>query len=88
VSSVDDQRLRYLTAAEGEAVEEFLARLRERRGDRVIHVMLFASQVGGDFEEESDIDLPVVDDGDWRFRDEVALKGQAGERLQRLRRVW
>ena len=73
---MDDQRLRYLTAVEREAVEEFLARLRERYGDRVVHVVLFGSKAQGGFDEESDIDLlVVVEEGDWHFRREVSVIG-------------
>jgi len=66
--------LSYLTSREKAALSEFVARLRARYADKVILVVLFGSKVRGDFDEESDLDVfVVVKDGDWRFRDEVAL---------------
>jgi predicted nucleotidyltransferase len=66
--------LRHLTEQEKAALSEFLARLQEKYADDVVLVVLFGSKVRGDFDEESDLDvLVVVRDGDWRFRDEVAL---------------
>ena len=66
--------LRHLTDREKAALSEFVARLRERYADEVMLVVLFGSKVRGDFDEESDVDvLVVVQNGDWRFRDEVAL---------------
>ena len=66
--------LSYLTSREKAALSEFVARLRARYADEVMLVVLFGSKVRGDFDEESDVDvLVVVKNGDWRFRDEVAL---------------
>ena len=66
--------LSYLTSREKAALSEFVARLRARYADEVMLVVLFGSKVRGDFDEESDVDvLVVVQNGDWRFRDEVAL---------------
>ena len=66
--------LSYLTSREKAALSEFVARLRARYADKVMLVVLFGSKVRGDFDEESDLDvLVVVQNGDWRFRDEVAL---------------
>ena len=66
--------LRHLTNREKAALSEFVARLRERYADEVVLVTLFGSKVRGDFDEESDLDvLVVLKNGDWRFRDEVAL---------------
>jgi len=65
--------LRYLTESERAALEEFVARLRERYAEEVVHVILFGSKVRGDFDEESDLDLlVVVKSGDWRFHDQVS----------------
>ena len=67
-------RLRHLNSREKAAISEFVARLREKYADEVMLVVLFGSKVRGDFDEESDLDvLVVVQNGDWRFRDEVAL---------------
>ena len=66
--------LRHLTSQEKAALSEFIARLQDEYADKVMLVVLFGSKVRGDFDEESDLDvLVVVKDGDWRFRDEVAL---------------
>ena len=66
--------LRYLTSREKAALSEFVARLRARYADEIVLVTLFGSKVRGDFDEESDVDvLVVVQNGDWRFQDEVAL---------------
>lgn len=66
--------LGHLTSREKAALSEFVARLRARYADQVVLVTLFGSKVRGDFDEESDLDvLVVVQNGDWRFRDEVAL---------------
>ena len=66
--------LRHLNSREKAALSEFVARLRERYADEIVLVTLFGSKVRGDFDEESDVDvLVVVQNGDWSFRDEVAL---------------
>ena len=71
---MSDDNLRYLTSGEKAALSEFVARLRARYADEVMLVVLFGSKVRGDFDEESDVDvLVVVQNGDWRFRDTVAL---------------
>ena len=51
-----------------------MAGLREQHGHRLVRVVLFGSRARGEGDAESDLDvLVVVDDGDWRFRDVVAL---------------
>ena len=56
----DHPRLRHLTPQEREVLAEFLSRLHERCGDRIVHVWLFGSKVRGDSDEESDVDLLIV----------------------------
>ena len=68
--------LRYLTEPEKAALSEFVARLRERYADEVLLVMLFGSKVRGDFDEESDLDVLVVVEGDgWLFHREISFIG-------------
>ena len=62
-----DDNLRYLTGREKAALSEFIARLQEKYADEVMLVVLFGSKVRGDFDEESDLDLLVVVEGDDRW---------------------
>ncbi len=64
---MSDDSLRYLTGREKAALSEFVARLRERYADQVVLVTLFGSKVRGDFDEESDLDVLVVVEGDDRW---------------------
>jgi predicted nucleotidyltransferase len=74
MSEMDKKQLAHLTQNEQAALVAFVARLREQYGDRVAHVVLFGSRARGEGDAESDLDvLVVLDDGDWRFRDAVAL---------------
>lgn len=59
--------LSYLNGQEKAALSEFVARLREKYADDVVLVMLFGSKVRGDFDEESDLDVLVVVEGDDRW---------------------
>jgi predicted nucleotidyltransferase len=59
--------LRHLTGQEKAALSEFVARLREKYADEVMLVVLFGSKVRGDFDEESDLDVLVVVEGDDRW---------------------
>jgi predicted nucleotidyltransferase len=71
-----DDSLRYLTSGEKAALSEFVARLREKYADEVMLVMLFGSKVRGDFDEESDLDVLVVVEGDgWRFHRDISFIG-------------
>jgi len=66
------EELTQLRAAERAALSDYLARLRARFGERVLGVVLFGSRARGEGDAESDLDvLIVVDDGDWRFHDEI-----------------
>ena len=68
------QALGGLKSNERAALEAFVAGLREQHGHRLVRVVLFGSRARGEGDAESDLDvLVVVDDGDWRFRDVVAL---------------
>ena len=74
ISPTDLRRLCHLTRNEWAALDTFVARLREQYGDRVVRVVLFGSKARGDYDAESDLDLLVVlNGGDWRLRDAVAL---------------
>ncbi|MGH9204311.1 MAG: nucleotidyltransferase domain-containing protein [Vicinamibacterales bacterium] len=69
-----DERLHHLSNNERAALDAFVSRLREQYGDQVVRVVLFDSKARGDGDAESDLDvLIVLNDGDWRFRDAVAL---------------
>ncbi|PKO22828.1 MAG: hypothetical protein CVU38_07425 [Chloroflexi bacterium HGW-Chloroflexi-1] len=69
-----NQKPAYLTNAERAALAAFVANLCQEYGDRLVHVVLFGSKARGDFDPESDLDvLVVLNDGDWRLRDAVAL---------------
>jgi predicted nucleotidyltransferase len=69
-----NEQLRHLTNNERAALEVFATKLREQFDDRVVRIVLFGSKARGDSDSESDIDvLVVVDNGDWRFRDALAL---------------
>lgn len=59
--------LRHLTSQEKAALSEFIARLRDEYADKVMLVVLFGSKVRGDFDEESDLDVLVVVEGDDRW---------------------
>jgi len=59
--------LKHLTNQEKTALSEFVARLRERYADEIVLVMLFGSKVRGNFDEESDLDVLVVVEGDDRW---------------------
>jgi len=64
---MNDDNLQYLTGREKAALSEFVARLRERYADEIVLVMLFGSKVRGNFDEESDLDVLVVVEGDDRW---------------------
>ena len=64
---MSNDNLQYLTGREKTALSEFVARLRERYADEVVLVTLFGSKVRGDFDEESDLDVLVVVEGDDRW---------------------
>ncbi len=71
---MSSERLSHLTSNERAALDVFVARLREQYGDQVVRVVLFGSKARGDSDAESDLDvLIVLNDGDWRFKDAVAL---------------
>jgi len=71
-STID--RLPHLANNERTALGAFVARLCEQYGDRLVRVALFGSKARGDDDAESDLDvLVVLNDGDWRLRDAVAL---------------
>jgi predicted nucleotidyltransferase len=53
-----------LTDNERAALADYLARLRETCGNRVLRVVLFGSKARGDSEPESDIDLFIVLQGE------------------------
>lgn len=73
VNSVDE--LTQLKPQERVALADYLSRLRKRFGRHVRRVILFGSRARGEGDEESDVDvLVVLDDGDWRFHDDVALE--------------
>lgn len=68
--------LSHLTGRERAALSEFVARLREKYADEVMLVMLFGSKVRGDFDDESDLDVLVVVEGDgWRFHRDISFIG-------------
>jgi predicted nucleotidyltransferase len=71
---MDMEQLAYLAPNERAALDAFVARLRGQYGNKLVRVVLFGSKARGDSDTESDLDvLVVLDDGDWRFKDTVAL---------------
>ncbi|MBI3361211.1 MAG: nucleotidyltransferase domain-containing protein [Chloroflexi bacterium] len=69
------ERLTQLKPQERAALAEYLDRLRARFADRVLKVILYGSRARGEGDDESDLDvLVVVDEGDWKFHDEVAFE--------------
>jgi predicted nucleotidyltransferase len=69
------QRFARLRPNERAALSEYVARLRAKFGDRVQRVILYGSRARGEGDAESDLDvLVVVEDGDWRFHDAVAVE--------------
>ncbi len=62
-----NDRLRYLTAQEKAALNEFVRRLRQTYGDDILLVRLFGSKVRGDSDTESDLDVLVVVRGNDRW---------------------
>ncbi len=71
---MEQERLRYLTDNERAALDAFITELRGRFGHKLVRVVLFGSKARGDSDVESDLDvLILVKDGDWRFKDAVAL---------------
>ena len=69
---LDHLHLRHLAPHERDVLAEFLSRLREQFDDRIAHVWLFGSKARGDSDEESDVDLLIVDqDGDDTLREAV-----------------
>ena len=64
---MNDDNLQHLTGREKAALSEFVARLRERYAYEVVLVVLFGSKVRGDFDEESDLDVLVVVEGNDRW---------------------
>lgn len=68
--------LSHLTGQEKAALSEFVARLQEKYADEIVLVVLFGSKVRGDFDEESDLDVLVVVEGDgWLFHREISFIG-------------
>jgi len=69
------ERLARLRQNERAALLDYVARLREKFGDRVQHVILYGSRARGEGDTESDLDvLVVVDKGDYEFHKAVALE--------------
>jgi len=69
----DHPGLRHLAPKERDALDELLAWLQPRCGDRVVCAWLFGSKARGDFDDESDVDLLiVVRDADDALREEVS----------------
>ena len=63
-------RLKGLSKAEKEAIEEVKNRLVKKYGDRLLLLKLYGSKARGDSHKYSDIDLLAVVDGDsWGMRD-------------------
>ena len=54
----------YLVDEKRAALAEFLARLETEQGKDIVRVILFGSHARGDADEESDVDLLVVAQGD------------------------
>jgi predicted nucleotidyltransferase len=66
---MDELTLSHLTPNEQEAIREYLSRVREEFGNRILSASLFGSKARGDDDIESDIDLLLlVDDEDATFR--------------------
>ncbi|MBN1889370.1 MAG: nucleotidyltransferase domain-containing protein [Thermoflexales bacterium] len=71
---MDERGSSHLTTNEQAALDAFITRLCEQYAEQLERVVLFGSKARGDADAESDLDvLVVLRDGDWRFRDAVAL---------------
>ena len=56
------------------ALSEYLIILRTNFRDKIVDVLLFGSVARGEYDEESDMDIPViVEKGDAQFREEVSM---------------
>ena len=62
-----NDRLRYLTATERQALTAFLRWLHDKYGKNVLQARLFGSKVRGEFDSESDLDVLVVVAGENRW---------------------
>lgn len=62
------QTLVSLSRNEGNAVQQFLLRIRDAYGNKIERAALFGSKARGDWSDYSDIDiLLIVTDADWKF---------------------
>lgn len=69
------EELGQLKPNERSALTDYLARLREKYANRIPAVILYGSRARGEGDGEADLDVLVaVDDGDWKFHDDVALE--------------
>ena len=68
-----------MTPNEREALDDYLAAVRNHYGQRLVDVLLFGSRARGDARPDSDADVAVIlKDGDWQFWEEQwALAGLA-----------
>lgn len=63
---------KYLTDSEKQGVRAFAEKVKRLLGSSLLEFSVFGSKVRGDFDQESDIDiLVVIEDEDWRVREEV-----------------
>ena len=50
----------HLPSIDQQAIEDFIAKLNQNLGDRLVQTLLFGSKARGDFDDESDIDILAV----------------------------
>lgn len=72
-----------LSPAEREAIDVFRAAILKDFPDRIDRIVLYGSKARGDWNQDSDVDLLLVVDGDWRDVQRAASRLSVDSHLDR-----
>ena len=67
-----------MNAEQRKALDDYIAAVRQRYGDRLVDIVAFGSRARGDHHAESDLDLAIIlEDGEWdSWKERMWLAGE------------